>query len=211
MPIGSAPISDKLKGISMKAVKPIALFLTVLLVTPAFAQTAAGEVQRNVNQQQRIESGLKSGQLTTREAARLEREEAHINQVQARALKDGTLSDAEKRRIDRLQNKASRDIHAEKHDAQTGNPNFASSKRMQADVQRNINQQRRIENGVATGALTRHETARLERGAAKVERKESRAGRDGHVGLREQRQAQQAENRQSQRIAHQKHDRQHRT
>src|SRR5437879_9809727 len=60
----------------------------------AFAQT--GTVQRDVNQQERIEQGLKSGQLTTREAARLEGEEAKVERDQARALRDGTLSPAEK-------------------------------------------------------------------------------------------------------------------
>ncbi|TMH99296.1 MAG: hypothetical protein E6H43_14400, partial [Betaproteobacteria bacterium] len=49
----------------------------------AFAQT--GTVQRDVNQQERIEQGLKSGQLTTREAARLEGEEAKVERDQARA------------------------------------------------------------------------------------------------------------------------------
>src|SRR4051812_29190171 len=35
------------------------------------------ETQRDVNQQQRIEQGLESGQLDMKEAGRLEREEAH--------------------------------------------------------------------------------------------------------------------------------------
>src|SRR5258706_10942310 len=109
----------------------------------AFAQ--AGTVQRDVNQQQRIEQGLQSGQLNTREAARLESEEAKVQRDQARAMRDGKLSPAEKARLAREQNKVSRDIYREKHDAQTGNPGSASSQRMQADVQRNINQQTRIE------------------------------------------------------------------
>ena len=125
----------------------------------AMAQNAASEVQRDVNQQQRIEQGLQSGALTTREAARLEREEAAVNRMQSRALKDGTLTPAEKARIERAQNRVSQDIYREKHDAQTGNPNSASSQRMQADVQRNINQQQRIEQGIKSGALTNREAA----------------------------------------------------
>src|SRR5438132_7018443 len=160
----------------------------------AFAQ--AGTVQRDVNQQNRIEQGLQSGQLNTREAARLEREEAKVERDQSRAMKDGTLSPAEKARLAREQNKVSRDIYREKHDAQTGNPNSASSQRMQADVQRNINQQQRIEQGVKSGALTDRETARLERGQARDNRLEARAGADGHVGAGEQRRIQGAENRQ---------------
>src|SRR5436305_3495205 len=97
----------------------------------AFAQ--AGTVQRDVNQQQRIEQGLKSGQLNTREAARLEREQSRVDKMESRALRDGTMSAAEKARINRAQNKASTDIARERHDAQTGNPASASSQRMQAD------------------------------------------------------------------------------
>ena len=69
----------------------------------AGAQTTGSEVQRDINQQQRIEQGLQSGQLTTREAAKLEKEESKVNRMESRALKDGTLTDAEKARINRAQ------------------------------------------------------------------------------------------------------------
>jgi hypothetical protein len=72
-------------------------------------------------------------------------------------LKDGTLTDAEKVRIQRAQNRVSNDIYRQKHDAQKGDPNSASSRRMQADVQRNINQQTRIEHGIKSGELTNRE------------------------------------------------------
>src|SRR2546423_13458065 len=102
----------------------------------AFAGAAlaqAGTVQRDVNQQQRIEQGLQSGQLNTREAARLEREESKVERDQARALQDGKLSPAEKARLAREQNKESRDIYREKNEAQTGNPNSPSPRHMPAD------------------------------------------------------------------------------
>jgi hypothetical protein len=183
------------------------VLLAGLLAAPVFAQTA-GEVQRNVNQETRIENGLKSGALTTREAAKLEREEAHVDKAEARALRDGKLSAAEQNRVQRMQNKVSRDIAHETHDVQKGNPTSASSLRMQADVQRNINQQQRVENGIKDGSLTKHEAARLERGQAQVERKEARAGHDGHVSAGEEKRIQHAENRQSHRIFRQRHDRQ---
>ena len=175
----------------------------------AFAQPGAGTVQRDVDQQQRIEQGLKSGSLTTREASRLEGEEAKVQRDQARAMSDGKLSPAEKARLAREQNQVSRDIYREKHDAQTGNPNSASSQRMQADVQRNVNQQRRIEQGVQSGSLTTHEAANLERGQSNVEHREGRAGADGQVSAKDQQRVQHAENRQNKRIYRQKHDRQH--
>ncbi len=81
-----------------------------------------------------------------------------------------------------------------------------SSKRMQADVQRNNNQQARIQQGVQSGQLTNREANSLERGQAKVERREARAEANGHVSAREQAGIQAAENRQSARIYNQKHD-----
>lgn len=182
----------------------IAVAVGALFSGAAFAQQ--GTVQRDVNQQQRIENGLQSGQLNTKEASRLESEQSRIQRDQARALSDGKLSPAEKARLDREQNQASRDINRLENNKATGNPNSASSKRMQADVQRNINQQTRIEQGVKSGQLTNRETARLEAGQSKVERREARAGSDGHVGSGEQRRIQSAENRQSARVHREKHD-----
>jgi hypothetical protein len=179
---------------------------TALLAAPALAQSTASEVQRDINQQQRIEQGLKSGALTTREAARLEGEEARIEKMRSDALKDGKLTPQEKARIERAQNKASQDIYREKHDAQRGDPNSASSRRMQADVQRNVNQQQRIEKGIQSGQLTNKEVGKLERGQSHVSRMESRAGADGNVGPKEQRRIQNSENNQSKHIYREKHD-----
>ena len=184
----------------------LALAIGTVFAGAAIAQTTGTEVGRNVEQQKRIEQGLKSGELNTREASKLEREEAKVNRDQARALKDGNLSPAEKAKIRAEQNKVSADIYKQKHDAQKGNPDSASSKRMQADVQRNVNQQKRIEQGVKSGELTKSETAKLERGQAAVEHKEAKAGKDGHVGAREQARIQRAEDRQSKRIYKEKHD-----
>src|SRR3954468_2241187 len=172
----------------------------------AFAQAPAGTVQRDVNQEKRIEQGLQSGALNTREAATLQREESRVDRMQTNALKDGKLSAAEQAKLNAAQNKVSADIYADKHNKVTGNPNSASSKRMQADVQRNVNQQQRIENGVQNGSLTKREVAKLEGGQARVARKEARAGADGHVGAGEQARIQRTENRQSRKIYRQKHD-----
>ena len=188
------------------AATSIAIALTTLCATAASAQAPAGTVQRDVDQQTRIEQGLQSGALTTREAAKLEGQEAKVETLQANMLKDGSLSPAEKARLDRAQNQVSRDIYRQKHDAQTGNPNSVSSKRMQADVQRNIDQQARIEQGIRSGTLANRETASLERGQARVSRAEAVAGADGHVGAAEQAGIQARENHQSQRIFRKKHN-----
>src|SRR5581483_104623 len=186
----------------------IVLGLGATLSVAAYAADTGSVVQRDVNQQQRIEQGLQSGALNTREASKREREESRVDRVESNALKDGKLTNAEERRIDNAQDKVSRDIYREKHDAQTGNPNSVSSQRMQADVQRNINQQQRIEQGVQSGQLTNREAGKLEHGQAKVARAEGRAGADGHVGAHEQRHIQHGENKQSRRVYKEKHDRQ---
>ena len=178
-----------------------------LAFASAFAQTnAATTTQRDVNQQTRIENGLKDGSLSTKEAAKLEKEESHVDRLQSKDLKDGKLSPAERAQLNAAQNKVSKDIAADKHNAVTGNPNSASSKRMQADVARNVNQEKRIEGGIQNGSLTNHEVSKLEAGQAKVDRKEAIAGRNGHVGKGEQASIQRSENRQSKRIHHEKTD-----
>ena len=184
----------------------IALIMTVPFASAVFAQTVGTEVQRDVNQENRIEQGLKSGQLSTGEAAKLERGEARIDRMEKNALKDGNLSPQEAARIQRAQNQESGRINKLDNNAVSGNPDSASSQRMQADVQRNINQQNRIEQGVQSGALTNKETANLERGQARIDRKEARAGADGHVSAREQARIQNVENNQSKKIYREKHN-----
>ena len=187
----------------------VVLALTFGTVCAAQAQeSAAGnETQRDANQQQRIEQGLQSGQLNTREAGRLERDEQRIDRQQAHDLKSGgTLSAQEKARIAREQDHVSRDIARDKHNGATGNPNSASSQRLQADVQRNANQQQRIANGINSGQLSNREAGHLEGGQARITRSEANAAANGHVGAGEQARTQRRENRQSERVYDKKHN-----
>jgi hypothetical protein len=191
----------------MKSSLSFAILAALAASTGAFAADApADAVQRDVNQQERIEQGLKSGELNTKEAGKLENEEKHVDKMEARDLKNGKISPAEQARLNAAQNKVSADIYKQKHDAQLGNPNSASSQRMQTDVQRNVNQESRIEQGVKSGSLTNRETGKLERGQAHVDAKEARAARNGHVGKFEQAGIQRSENRQSRRIFRKKHN-----
>lgn len=75
--------------------------------------------QRQANQQRRIGQGIKSGQLTAREGARLERKEARVNREVARdrAANGGKLTPGERRSINRQQNRLSRQIYRQKHNA----------------------------------------------------------------------------------------------
>lgn len=75
--------------------------------------------------------------------------------------------------------------------------------------QRQAEQSRRIAEGQRSGALTRHETRRLERGQAHIDRMEQRAQADGRLSRREAAQIERAQDRQSRHIRHDRHDRQH--
>jgi hypothetical protein len=73
---------------------------------------------------------------------------------------------------------------------------------------REANQDRRINNGVASGQLNQKEAARLEKGQSKVDTMENKALANGSINKREAARIQKAQNKQSKRIYRQKHDKQ---
>jgi len=77
--------------------------------------------QRRENQQDRIANGIKSGQLTAGETAKLENQQHAINQqVHAdRQANGGKLTQGEKQQINKEQNAASKNIYNKKHNAKT--------------------------------------------------------------------------------------------
>ncbi len=80
--------------------------------------------QRRENQQDRIAQGIKNGQLTAGETAKLENQQKGINQqVKAdRAANGGKLTPGEKTQINKEQNAASKNIYNKKHNANTQHP-----------------------------------------------------------------------------------------
>jgi hypothetical protein len=184
--------------------------LSALIVAPVYAQSStAADVQRDANQEQRIDNGLQSGQLNTREAGQLQHEEAHVDAMQQKADHNGSVSPREQSQINAAQNRVSHDVYADKHNGVTGNPDSASSERMQADVQRDQKQQQRIANGVENGSVSNREAGGLERGQAHDDRTQSRVAANGHISADEQHKAQQRENHQSQQIHRDRHDSDH--
>ena len=77
--------------------------------------------QRRENQQDRIAQGIKSGQLTPSETAKLEKQQQGINKQVAtdRKANGGTLTATQKKQINKEQNQASRNIYHKKHNAAT--------------------------------------------------------------------------------------------
>src|SRR4051794_13954972 len=91
----------------------------VTLASAGFAQTKTPRVtKRQVRQQERIEQGVKSGELTKPEAAKLEVREAKIQHDKKEAKADGVVTPAERAKLNREENRSSRAIRRQKHDAQ---------------------------------------------------------------------------------------------
>jgi opacity protein-like surface antigen len=74
--------------------------------------------------------------------------------------------------------------------------------------QRQANQERRIDQGIASGQLNQREANRLEREQHRIDRMENRSKTDGVVTDKERARIGAAQNRASRHIARQKHDRQ---
>jgi Spy/CpxP family protein refolding chaperone len=99
----------------VRLVTIVSLGLT-LSSAPALAQNVN---KREAKQQHRIAQGIQNGTLTPKEAARLERQEARINELEARARQSGGgLNPEERTELNRLLNSESHRIYVQKHDKQ---------------------------------------------------------------------------------------------
>jgi len=110
----------QLKSSLLSAVLVLLAMPVVAQNTPAANPAPKSEVgRRQENQQDRIGQGVKSGQLTAGETARLEKNQARINKEvrNDRAANGGKLTPQERRQINRQQNRQSRQIYRAKHNA----------------------------------------------------------------------------------------------
>ena len=76
---------------------------------------------RQERQQKRIGEGVASGELKAGEVRKLEKEQKEIQQDKRDARADGTVTGAERREIQKEQNKASRHVYRAKHNNRTRN------------------------------------------------------------------------------------------
>ena len=84
----------------------------------AYAQSMYSIDQRQDYQQDRIERGIRSGEITRSEAYRLEQGERAIDRAQARARADGVVTQQERNRIDHMTDRQGREIYRQSHDNQ---------------------------------------------------------------------------------------------
>jgi uncharacterized membrane protein YebE (DUF533 family) len=100
-----------------KAVQAFVAIAAATLAFSALAQTSTPNIdQRQANQAARIEQGKATGTLSKREAARMEAGQAKVAGMKAGAAADGKVTRAERKAIQKEQNKQSRRIYRQKHD-----------------------------------------------------------------------------------------------
>lgn len=97
--------------------KKIILSLSILAM--ALSAEAGRNQNREHRQEKRIGQGVQSGELTKREARRLERGQNKIDHFQKKAMEDGEMSLEEKAKLEKMQDRQSRKIHRQKHDEQS--------------------------------------------------------------------------------------------
>ena len=103
----------------MKRTSSLLIAVLAAFALPVLAQTATPKVdQRQANQQQRIDHGVKSGELTGKEAARLEKGQERVQNMEDKAKADGKVTPKERERLKQAQNKQNKQIAHEKHDPQ---------------------------------------------------------------------------------------------
>src|SRR5208337_344752 len=88
---------------------------------PALAQSTydPGIDAREQHQQQRIQQGIQSGELTKGEANHLEAQQGRIQGTEDRMKANGNLNGRERAKLTRMQNRASRNIYRKKHNDRT--------------------------------------------------------------------------------------------
>ncbi len=175
-------------------------------VEAARADHAAGRGynpnNREANQDQRISNGLRSGQMTSGEAARADRTQSRIDQQvhNDRVENGGKLTGAERQQINGEQNAASRQIYNEKHNGNTVKPNEVDD--------REANQQQRTAQGLRSGEMTSGEAARSNRNQANLAQTvhNERTANGGALTQQERNQANRQENKNSKQIYNEKHN-----
>lgn len=91
--------------------------------TQSYGTSDPGIQQRIENQERRIQQGVDSGQLTPKEAGKLEAREAKIRQDEARMKSDGNLTAKERQKLNKELDKQSNRIYRQKHDRQHAKTN----------------------------------------------------------------------------------------
>ena len=92
-----------------------------IFTADADAQRTPRVDQRQSNQKYRTRQGVRSGELTRREAKSIRRSTKRVNRYEKRAKSDGTVTRRERVRLNRMENRNSRKIYRKKHNRRDRN------------------------------------------------------------------------------------------
>lgn len=183
---------------------PAATSFASFRANPANGAAAArqGVNAREASQDQRIANGLRSGQMTSGEAARVTDRQAAIDQQvrNDRMSNGGSLTGQERNQINREQNNASRQIYGDNHNGVTVAPNAVDN--------REANQQQRTAAGLRSGQMTSGEAARTNarQGYVDQEVHNDRAANGGAMNQQQRQQVNRQQNANSRQINRENHN-----
>ena len=176
----------------MKKVSVFSLVLALLSLVASCVVSNQGPVyqerpanyQRDIfyerieTQQKRINHGIESGELTRKEAGMLQDNLNWIRNKYARMKADGILTQNEQARLDKMLDQNSEMIKNKTH-----NP---ARQLYDTDVQDRIDgQQRRIDQGIASRELTRHEADIVQDNLNEIRKKYAKMRKDGVLTMQE--------------------------
>lgn len=102
--------------------KVVGIVTAGLLLVGSLAYAGSNDTpgidKRQANQDRRIQKGIDSGQLTDREAHRLNRRMNKLDRMENRAKADGVVTKRERKRMHKGLNRNSKAIAKQKHDRQ---------------------------------------------------------------------------------------------
>lgn len=193
---------------------------------------AAASHERNVNQRQsfqreRVATGVRQGDLTRREAGRLNAESRQIARKEQAYRSDGHFSRSERRDIQQDLNRHSRHINQQRHDGDRRHYGQAQGRhsgyaygggyggghaygRSNGIDRMQYQQKQQIRQGIRNGDITRHEAQRLYAEQRQIAALERRYRADGVLTSAERRDLYGAMRDASRHIYNQSHDAQRR-
>ncbi|MBL8447923.1 MAG: hypothetical protein JNJ44_10975 [Zoogloeaceae bacterium] len=190
--------------------------LLIGIAAPAFADRDDNIPTRVDQMERRIDQGVRSGALTGREARELQGE---LEMIKRRAAamhgNDGRIDRHERERLHDQLDRLSYRIRVEKHDDDMrghgpgggwGPGGGYHDDRREPIPARIESLERRIDRGIQSGALTRHEARDLQRELMDIRRREDQMRMDGRLSPDERARMHAALDRLERRVRAEKHD-----
>jgi hypothetical protein len=191
-----------------KAITGVAKALSIGAITSLISLSSASARphqnyslnQRAGLQQQHALEGIHSGLLTNGEASRIKGHLEDMNsQMQtARSSNNGRLTEAERDRMEKAQNRAAQKIFQLKHNQNTTVPD--------RQVDRMNRQKEHVEQGIQNGQLTQGEVSRIKTHEENIKDNLQKAASTGGLTQAQLKQAQAAQDRAAQKIYQLKHN-----